>query len=198
MRTIQRPEYIGLCYMLAIDIVEYPVIGLRDHGIGIPVVLIEGGIVMMLIHPLPGGIPHRSDTPRIGDQDRRFEETAFRNPMRPRHISIAVERIPVRIHRVKDCSARKDCRYPGSDRPLSLDQRAVALDQRHLADRHARHIGDRIEKTGLSLEWHSIVPRPLYILSLRNAIQKKEGSQKKQKYSHVSWLHAHPRSSAPH
>src|SRR5258707_15469709 len=94
--------------MLSVDIVEYAVIGLGYHGIGVPIVLVERGIIMMTVHPLPGRVADGAYAARIGDEDRCFQETGFGDPVRTRHVPVAVQRIPGGIDGI-------ECRPPWED-----------------------------------------------------------------------------------
>jgi len=48
------------------------------------------GIITVLLHPLPGCIPHGADVSCVRDKHRGFQETGFADPVSTCHITVSV------------------------------------------------------------------------------------------------------------
>jgi len=101
--------------------------------------------------PLYDGIPHHSDAVGVGDHHGSFEKTGFFDPGRSRHFTVAVLGEPRREHGVGNgiLASRQHRRHSRTNGPFSDQQLAAAGNQSRVTDRHARHIGDGIERPGV-------------------------------------------------
>lgn len=90
---------------------------------------------------------------------RAFQEPAFFDPGRSRHLTIAVQRIPTGKDRVKGLAARQDRGYAGAHRPFPNLELAAALDDGRVPDLDAADIGDGIARSGPADERNPKVPR---------------------------------------
>src|SRR5271156_674053 len=111
--------------------------------------------------PPPGdhGVTHHAHTMRIGNGDRAFQKPGLLNPRCSRHLTVAVLREPPSINGVRiHFAARKDDRYSGPDRSLAHLQRAVAGDQRCLANLDTANVGDGVQRSRCSIKGHAKVP----------------------------------------
>jgi len=89
----------------------------------------------VLNHPLDCGVADNSDTQGIRDHDGCLEHTAFFNPVRTRHVPVAVARVEGREDWLaRNLSSRQDRRYAGADRPFPHDVPALTRDQRRVSD----------------------------------------------------------------
>src|ERR1700734_3782494 len=52
------------------------------------------------------------------------------------------------------------CSDARSNRPFANDEFAISRNQRLVPNFHARDIGDRIERSGRTIEWNSDISRP--------------------------------------
>jgi hypothetical protein len=91
------------------------------------------------------------DTVRVGDRDRRREQSRLADPFESGHLAVAVEPVAAREDRLAHVvgSSRDDDRDAGPDRPPADDERSLAGDEGGVPDAHARHVGDGIARAGL-------------------------------------------------
>ena len=104
-------------------------------------------------HPFCRGVMDDADAVGVGDADRSDEIAAVMDPVGPRHLAIAVQRVhagPDRF-RVWLSAERQDCGHAGAHGALALNQRTVAFDARAKPDFDAGHVGDRV--VGPRLAW---------------------------------------------
>ena len=120
------------------NIVQTAVIGLAHHGIQRGDALIARLRQGPAVHRLDGA----ADRQRVGQQDRRLDLAQFDKLRGACQLAKAVEHSKAGRNLVLKRIAimRQDRRHPGAD--------ALALTDRDMADAHAGHIGDRVQRAG--------------------------------------------------
>ena len=148
---LERAKDVLRPHMETIDVIQMPVPGLRRR----PAATTSSPRRRRPWPYAPGddGIAHDTDAVRVGDQDRPFHRTGFVDPRSAGHLAIAVQCEPAAIHAgVERVGAT---RQDGGDPRPHFAAIGEILDQRHLPDRHSRHVGDRIQRTGFAFEGHA-------------------------------------------
>ena len=139
-----------------VDIVQPAVIGFGDDRQREP----HGGRADRSLFDLIGddGVAHHADAVRIGDHHRSFQVSRLLDPVRARHLSVAIEREHAGKYRLGGIPAPgQDGSHAGADRPLADFKFAIARNQRAVPDLHAFHVGDRVPSTGRPLKRNSEV-----------------------------------------
>ena len=128
--SLSRPSYVS------------PTTG-SDHGVALARPRLDrGGDEGVADHP---------DAVRVGDRDRRRQEPGLADPLQAGHLAVAVEPVATGEDGFASVlgAARDDDRDAGPDRASPDHERAVAVDDRGVADAHARHVRDGIAGAGL-------------------------------------------------
>ncbi len=156
LRAVECRVDMRRLHVEAVDVVEAAVPGLGDDRRRPPV---AGRVRVAVLHP-PGDrrLVHGADAVRVGEHHRALEHPGLLDPGAPGHLARAVQHEAAGERRRRDrrAPARQDCRHAGAH----LAAVGEVLDQRDLADRHAGHVGDRVEGAGTSFERHAEVAGP--------------------------------------
>src|SRR5271166_3520441 len=143
-------------HVKAVNVIQPSVPRLRNHW--------ERPILLQrtVLHaPGDDRITHHAHAVRIGDGDGGLEEPGLLNPCRPGHLAIAVLLEPSRINRVKiRLAARKHYGNSGPHWAFAHLQRAVAGDQRRLANLDAANVGDGVERSRRSVKGYAKIASP--------------------------------------
>ena len=108
---------------------------------------------MILHQPLKKRIAHNADAVRIGDKNRTIQKSGLLQPVRSRHVAIAVLREKSPKNRIVGLlSARPDDGYAGPH--------GVALNDRPMADLNAGHVCDPVERSSEALERYAKIAGP--------------------------------------
>src|SRR5690606_9831404 len=118
---IQRSQGVGLGYMLTVNVVDHPVVGLGHYRHG-PEVLALPEVGVLADRPARGCMVDDADTVRVGDAQRTDEVAAVLDPVRAGHLAVAVERVETRPHRLRlaVAAARQDGGDAGLDAPATI------------------------------------------------------------------------------
>ena len=137
--------------MEAVDVVEEPVIGLGRHRQREIVVVAFGE---KIYGPLDRYISGNAAGMGVGDGDRQRHLAGFLDVMGAAQLAIAIEAEKAGEQRLIDLGkrSRHDCGHAGANRTRALLERAVAFNDRAIADRDARHIGDGVERPADAFE----------------------------------------------
>jgi hypothetical protein len=114
----------------------------------------------VVCHPGHGRVAHHAHAQCIGDQDGRLEDPAFLDPVRARHIAVAVAGEEAGEHaRAVLLAAGQNGGYAGSHR-ADADHcpSSRAGDEGLVSDLDAGHIGDGVVGTGGAVERDAEVP----------------------------------------
>ena len=153
-RPIQRLERMGLRDVESVDVVQEPVPRLGDDGKAEVAGIAFASAALHV--PLDDRVAHDADAVRVGDENRGAQEARFLDPGRAGHLAVAVEGVPPREHTVAERAAlRQDGGDAGAHRSLAAHQRALAGDERRVADLDAGDIGDRVEGSWGAVERHA-------------------------------------------
>ena len=150
----QRREHVLGAHVLAADVVQAAVPGLGHEREAVVAALLV--LAQRLAHldlALDEGVAHDAEAVRVGQGDRRREQTALAYVLEAREVARSVERVRAREQRLDGDLAvvRDDDGDARADRALAASQRpGVALDQGGDADPHAGDVGDRVQRPRLT------------------------------------------------
>jgi len=142
---------VGL-HVHAVDVVQVPVPGFGHHRQ-------RPQLLVALRTPAArgvgdDGVAHDAYAVGVGDHHRALEQAGLFQPRGARHLPVAVQREPAAealVARRLAVATRQDRRHARAD--------GVALDERHVADLDARHVGDGVPAARRAeVEWDAEVP----------------------------------------
>src|SRR5262249_42325863 len=116
----------------------------------------------VLDRPVDGAAMAGADRMGVGDEDRRGQRAGLLDPGDAGHLAVAVQRVEACGAGIADSLAatRQDRGDAGAHRALANPERPMALDQGDIADRDARHVGDRVVRTGAAAQRNAEAPGP--------------------------------------
>ena len=88
----------------------------------------------------------------IRDRNRTFQKPAFLNPGGAGHFAVAVQTENAGVNRIVFFATRQNSGNTGAHRPFADFEFSLAVNEGGVTDLDTRHVGDRVELSGHSVE----------------------------------------------
>jgi hypothetical protein len=145
--AVQGSEHVLCLHVKAVCVAQVAVPRLRDDRQRPPITARIG--LALLDAPGDDGIAHSADAVGAGDRHRTFEKARLLDPVRARHLAVAVEAEDACEHRfVESCAtARQDHGNAGAHGMI-----ACSFDESRVADGDGCDVSDRVERAWRAVE----------------------------------------------